>query len=51
MILEMQVMIGINMGLIEFPYWCTDIGGFVPTKQFTAELIRLHLWIFGAVRL
>jgi alpha-glucosidase (family GH31 glycosyl hydrolase) len=36
--LETQVMIGINMGLTGVPYWGTDIGGFVPTKEFTAEL-------------
>jgi alpha-glucosidase (family GH31 glycosyl hydrolase) len=26
------------MGLTGVPYWGTDIGGFVPTKEFTAEL-------------
>lgn len=36
--LETQVMIGINMGLCGVPYWGTDIGGFVPTEEFTAEL-------------
>ena len=36
--LETQVMIGVNMGLTGIPYWGTDIGGFVPTQEFTAEL-------------
>jgi alpha-glucosidase/alpha-D-xyloside xylohydrolase len=33
-----QVMVGINAGLCGIPYWGTDTGGFVPTKEFTAEL-------------
>ncbi len=45
--LETQVMIGINMGLTGVPYWGTDIGGFVPTKEFTAELY-LRWFQFGA---
>jgi alpha-glucosidase (family GH31 glycosyl hydrolase) len=36
--LATQVMVGINMGLTGIPYWGTDTGGFVPTKEFTAEL-------------
>lgn len=36
--LEAQVMQGINVGLSGIPYWGTDTGGFVPTKEFTAEL-------------
>jgi alpha-glucosidase/alpha-D-xyloside xylohydrolase len=36
--LAAQVMIGINAGLCGIPYWGTDTGGFVPTKEFTAEL-------------
>ncbi len=36
--LAAQVMVGINAGLSGFPYWGTDTGGFVPTKEFTAEL-------------
>jgi alpha-glucosidase (family GH31 glycosyl hydrolase) len=36
--LSAQVMEGINIGLCGIPYWGTDIGGFVPTKEFTAEL-------------
>ena len=36
--LAAQVMVGINAGLCGIPYWGTDTGGFVPTKEFTAEL-------------
>jgi alpha-glucosidase len=35
--LAAQVSIGINAGLCGIPYWGTDTGGFVPTKEFTAE--------------
>jgi alpha-glucosidase (family GH31 glycosyl hydrolase) len=36
--LKLQVPIAINTSLTGIPYWGTDIGGFVPTKEFTAEL-------------
>ena len=36
--LAAQVMVGINAGLCGLPYWGTDTGGFVPTKELTAEL-------------
>ncbi len=36
--LETQIMMGINAGLNGVPFWGTDIGGFVPTEEFTAEL-------------
>ncbi len=36
--LTAQVMVGITAGLCGIPYWGTDTGGFVPTKEFTAEL-------------
>ncbi len=36
--LKNQVPIGINTGLTGIPYWGTDIGGFVPTPEFTGEL-------------
>lgn len=36
--LAAQVMVGITVGLCGIPYWGTDTGGFVPTKEFTAEL-------------
>ena len=29
---------GINAGLCGIPYWGTDIGGFVPTRELTGEL-------------
>ena len=45
--LKTQVPIGINTGLSGIPYWGTDIGGFVPTKEFTAELY-LRWFQFGA---
>jgi alpha-glucosidase (family GH31 glycosyl hydrolase) len=45
--LETQIMMGINAGLNGVPYWGTDIGGFVPTKEFTAELF-VRWFQFGA---
>jgi alpha-glucosidase/alpha-D-xyloside xylohydrolase len=36
--LKTHVPVGINAGLSGIPYWGTDIGGFVPTKDFTGEL-------------
>ncbi len=36
--LAAQVMVGITAGLCGIPYWGSDTGGFVPTKEFTAEL-------------
>jgi len=45
--LETQIMVGINAGLNGVPYWGTDIGGFVPTKEFTAELF-VRWFQFGA---
>ena len=45
--LKNQVPIGINTSLTGVPYWGTDIGGFVPTKEFTAELY-LRWFQFGA---
>jgi alpha-glucosidase/alpha-D-xyloside xylohydrolase len=36
--LAAQVSVGIHAGLCGIPYWGTDTGGFVPTKEFTAEL-------------
>ncbi|HEU5411359.1 MAG TPA: TIM-barrel domain-containing protein [Candidatus Acidoferrales bacterium] len=37
----------INTALSGIPYWGTDIGGFVPTEEFTAELY-LRWFQFGA---
>jgi alpha-glucosidase/alpha-D-xyloside xylohydrolase len=36
--LKNQVPIGINSGLSGIPYWGTDVGGFVPTAEYTGEL-------------
>lgn len=36
--LETHVPIAVNTALSGIPYWGTDIGGFVPTEEFTGEL-------------
>jgi len=36
--LKTHVAVGINAGLSGMPYWGTDIGGFIPTEEFTGEL-------------
>ena len=36
--LKTHVPVAINTGLSGIPYWGTDIGGFVPTSEFTGEL-------------
>ena len=36
--LKTHIPIAINTALTGIPYWGTDIGGFVPTNEFTAEL-------------
>ena len=45
--LKVHIPISINTALTGIPYWGTDIGGFVPTKEFTAELY-LRWFQFGA---
>ena len=45
--LKTQIMEGINAGLSGVPHWGTDIGGFVPTREFTAELF-VRWFQFGA---
>ncbi len=45
--LKEQVANGINTALTGIPYWGTDIGGFVPTKEFTAEMY-VRWFQFGA---
>jgi alpha-glucosidase/alpha-D-xyloside xylohydrolase len=45
--LQTQVPIAINTSLTGIPYWGTDIGGFVPTPELTAELY-LRWFQFGA---
>lgn len=36
--LEAQVPVGANSGLSGVPFWSTDTGGFVTTKELTGEL-------------
>ena len=36
--LKTHVPVGINSGLSGIPYWGTDIGGFIPTDEYTGEL-------------
>jgi alpha-glucosidase/alpha-D-xyloside xylohydrolase len=36
--LRAHIPVAINTGLSGIPYWGTDIGGFVPTTEFTSEL-------------
>lgn len=45
--LETHVPVGINAGLSGIPYWGTDIGGFVPTPEYTGEL-HVRWFQFGA---
>jgi alpha-glucosidase len=36
--LKTHVPVGINTGLSGVPFWGTDIGGFIPTEEYTGEL-------------
>ncbi len=36
--LKTHIPVAINAGLSGIPYWGTDIGGFIPTDEFTGEL-------------
>ncbi|HUP02675.1 MAG TPA: TIM-barrel domain-containing protein [Bryobacteraceae bacterium] len=45
--LRTQIPIGLNAGLSGIPYWGTDIGGFVPTAELSAELY-VRWFQFGA---
>jgi alpha-glucosidase/alpha-D-xyloside xylohydrolase len=45
--LKTHVPVAINTGLSGIPYWGTDIGGFVPTKEYTGELY-VRWFQFGA---
>jgi alpha-glucosidase/alpha-D-xyloside xylohydrolase len=45
--LATHVPVAVNTGLSGIPYWGTDIGGFVPTKEFTGELY-VRWFQFGA---
>lgn len=45
--LKTHVPVAINAALSGMPFWGTDIGGFVPTKEFTGELY-VRWFQFGA---
>jgi len=45
--LATHVGVAINSGLSGLPYWGTDIGGFVPTQEYTGEL-HARWFQFGA---
>jgi len=45
--LKTHIPVAVNTGLSGIPYWGTDIGGFVPTAEFTAELY-LRWFQFGS---
>src|SRR5262249_56717470 len=45
--LRAHVPIAINTGLTGIPYWGTDTGGFVPTRELTGELY-VRWFQFGA---
>ncbi|HKX28501.1 MAG TPA: TIM-barrel domain-containing protein [Blastocatellia bacterium] len=45
--LKLHVPIAVNTGLSGIPLWGTDIGGFVPTKEYTGEL-HVRWFQFGA---
>jgi alpha-glucosidase (family GH31 glycosyl hydrolase) len=45
--LRIHVSVAINTGLSGIPYWGTDIGGFVPTAEYTSEL-HVRWFQFGA---
>ena len=45
--LRTHVAVAINTGLSGIPFWGTDIGGFVPTPEYTGEL-HVRWFQFGA---
>jgi len=45
--LRTHVSVAINTGLSGIPYWGTDIGGFIPTDEYTGEL-HVRWFQFGA---
>ena len=45
--LKTHVPVAVNTGLTGIPYWGTDIGGFVPTAEYTGEL-HVRWFQFGA---
>jgi len=44
--LKVHIPLAMNTSLTGIPYWGTDVGGFVPTKEFSAELY-LRWFQFG----
>jgi alpha-glucosidase/alpha-D-xyloside xylohydrolase len=45
--LRTHISVAINTGLSGIPYWGTDIGGFVPTPEYTGEL-HVRWFQFGS---
>jgi len=45
--LKNHVSVAINSGLSGIPYWGTDIGGFIPTAEYTGEL-HVRWFQFGS---
>ena len=45
--LKTHVPVAVNTGLSGIPYWGTDIGGFIPTAEYTGEL-HVRWFQFGA---
>jgi alpha-glucosidase/alpha-D-xyloside xylohydrolase len=45
--LRTHVPVAVNCGLSGIPYWGTDIGGFIPTAEYTGEL-HVRWFQFGA---
>jgi len=45
--LKTHVPVAINTGLTGIPFWGTDIGGFIPTAEYTGEL-HVRWFQFGA---
>jgi alpha-glucosidase/alpha-D-xyloside xylohydrolase len=45
--LRTHVHVAVNTGLSGIPYWGTDIGGFIPTSEYTGEL-HVRWFQFGA---
>ena len=45
--LKTHVSVAVNTGLSNIPYWGSDIGGFIPTEEYTGEL-HVRWFQFGA---
>jgi alpha-glucosidase/alpha-D-xyloside xylohydrolase len=45
--LRTHIPVAVNTGLSGIPYWGTDIGGFIPTAEYTGEL-HVRWFQFGA---